>query len=341
MDPTVKLNLDQDANLDEDLNQFLREYFFQAKHNFFALYQDDALINQTRNLISEFYNLDPNSILITKDANTAITSIINAFNSPNKLTVSHWPSYSLFFHHLERSLPQKNLRVIILKFKNNQFIPAENIIEVIKQYKTQKVQFVYITFPNSYCGYKPSLSEVLQICESATEGFVIIDEVYYDYLQESCCSLLSSCKNLIVVRSFSKTHGLSGLRVGCIIAQPELIHKLKKWRQFENPTRMALEALSHILKYGKEVFQKSIENNKHGLRLLTKFFMDSNCSIVTTPTSFILIKRDRKNQKLQHFLNQVYVKDLSHWTTYDNDLRKYYRVSTAPVEILKPLLSSI
>lgn len=53
---------------------------------------------------------------------------------------------------------------------------------------------------------------------------VIIDEAYGDYLprEESAIGLTDTFENLVVLRSFSKAHGLAGIRAGYGILPPQL-----------------------------------------------------------------------------------------------------------------------
>ena len=334
----MKLALKDGANLDEDLNQFLRKHFACSEHNFFALYSTKSAIEKTKNLIAKTYNLNTAQICITKDTNLGLINTIKRFYSFDRLNLSFFPEYKLFYYYIKEVLDQDNIKFIQLKIKDNQFIPSENILDIVKSIKPR---LVYLSFPNSYCGYKISLAEIKKICEFAVDGYVIIDEVFYEYLLESCSSLLPFYKNLIVLRSFSKTHGLCGLRIGCVIAHPEIISQIKKVSLYCNPTGMALEALSHLLESGQEILKKSIQNNKTGLKTLIKFFIQNHCEIMTTQANFILVKKDYKNSTLKKFLKQVSVMDFSVDNLYRQYIGPYYRISSAPKKLLQPILSAI
>ena len=56
----------------------------------------------------------------------------------------------------------------------------------------------------------------------------VVDEAYADFSSESALSLLAEFPNLVVVRTFSKSLSLAGMRLGYAVASPELIHVLHR-----------------------------------------------------------------------------------------------------------------
>ena len=59
-------------------------------------------------------------------------------------------------------------------------------------------------------------------------GLVVIDEAYHEFARQSTVRLLSDYSNLIVLRTFSKAMALAGLRVGYLLASPELTTEIRK-----------------------------------------------------------------------------------------------------------------
>lgn len=57
-------------------------------------------------------------------------------------------------------------------------------------------------------------------------NYLMIDEAYMDFVNESMVSAFP-CDHLIILRSFGKTYGLAGLRVGFLLAQPKIIQKIQ------------------------------------------------------------------------------------------------------------------
>ena len=62
---------------------------------------------------------------------------------------------------------------------------------------------------------------------------VVLDEAYFEFLDDAADSLryIRADRNVVVLRTFSKIHGLASLRVGYGISRPEIIEVLQKTRQ--------------------------------------------------------------------------------------------------------------
>jgi histidinol-phosphate aminotransferase len=63
----------------------------------------------------------------------------------------------------------------------------------------------------------------------AAAGIVVIDEAYHDFSGQSVVELLDRHRNLVVLQTLSKI-GLAGLRLGILLAQPQVIRELDKVR---------------------------------------------------------------------------------------------------------------
>ena len=62
------------------------------------------------------------------------------------------------------------------------------------------------------------------------DGLVVIDEAYHEFAGASVVPLLARHPNLVVLRTFSKAMGMAGLRVGYLLASPELVREVNKAR---------------------------------------------------------------------------------------------------------------
>ncbi len=71
---------------------------------------------------------------------------------------------------------------------------------------------------------------------------VIFDEAYFEFLDDSPDTLryVRDGRNVIVLRTLSKIHGLAGLRIGYAVAPSEIIEVLHKTRQPFNVNSIAL-----------------------------------------------------------------------------------------------------
>lgn len=104
-----------------------------------------------------------------------------------------------------------------------------------------KASVFFLTNPNAPTGVAFPLSEIEQVLQ-AIDGLLVVDEAYVDFGGESAMLLLKDYENLIVVRTFSKSYGLAGMRVGYALAAPDIIGLLDRVRDAYNLDRIAQAA---------------------------------------------------------------------------------------------------
>jgi len=83
--------------------------------------------------------------------------------------------------------------------------------------------------PNNPTGTLLSLDQVDRLCAEG-DGLVVVDEAYHEFSGGTVVPLLGRHPNLIVLRTFSKAMALAGLRVGYLLASPEMVREVNKAR---------------------------------------------------------------------------------------------------------------
>src|SRR5205814_148902 len=93
---------------------------------------------------------------------------------------------------------------------------------------------IVIANPNNPTGTLASQREIDRFMDKVPENVLIVfDEAYYEFLDRPPDTLryVRENRNIIVLRTFSKIHGLAGLRIGYGIAPAPLIEILQKARE--------------------------------------------------------------------------------------------------------------
>jgi histidinol-phosphate aminotransferase len=119
-------------------------------------------------------------------------------------------------------------------------------LEEIEKRVSYETGLVFLCNPNNPTGKLLPAKQVMDFCETVSKRTVVFsDEAYYDYITEpnypSMVELVKKGHDVVVSRTLSKVYGLAGIRMGYLIAKPDLAKKLKD-RVVANTNIMAIEA---------------------------------------------------------------------------------------------------
>jgi histidinol-phosphate aminotransferase len=99
-----------------------------------------------------------------------------------------------------------------------------SILEAITR---DKPDVLILCSPNNPTGCRIETEDLRDIA-NRFDGLVIVDEAYHEFSGSTVVPLLSELPNLIVLRTFSKAMSMAGLRVGYLLASPELAREVHK-----------------------------------------------------------------------------------------------------------------
>ncbi|MFQ5777162.1 MAG: histidinol-phosphate transaminase [Terriglobia bacterium] len=159
------------------------------------------------------------------------------------------------------------------------------------------VRVVYLANPNNPTGTMFTADELERFLEKVPEDvLVVLDEAYCDYVDRPDYSRsLDSVRTgryLIVLRTFSKVHGLAGLRIGYGIGHPEVISALNKVRSPFNVTSLALVAALAALDDSDHI-ARSLESNRRGLALLSRELPALGLKCIPSVANFLYAETGR------------------------------------------------
>jgi histidinol-phosphate aminotransferase len=107
---------------------------------------------------------------------------------------------------------------------------------------TSKTRLIFIPNPNNPTGTLISQRAIDSFMSRVPDNIVVVfDEAYFEFLDDPPDTLrfVRAGRNVAVLRTFSKIHGLAGLRIGYAIAPPEIAEVLHRTRQPFNVNSIA------------------------------------------------------------------------------------------------------
>jgi histidinol-phosphate aminotransferase len=152
-------------------------------------------------------------------------------------------------------------------------------------------RLVFIANPNNPTGTWNDAEALRRFMAAVPENvIVVIDQAYAEYVDEpdypDCIPWLVDYANLVVTRTFSKAHGLAGLRVGYGVSSAPVAELLNRVRQPFNVNSVGLAAALASLE-DDDHLQRSIEINRSGLRQLRAGFDTMGVEYIPSVANFL------------------------------------------------------
>jgi histidinol-phosphate aminotransferase len=100
----------------------------------------------------------------------------------------------------------------------------------------QETKMVYLCNPNNPTGTVSPTSDLENFIKKvASTTIVLLDEAYTDYYDTpSMAKMIDTYPNLVIAKTFSKTFGMAGARVGYVLAHPNTIKDLNEFQAWAN-----------------------------------------------------------------------------------------------------------
>jgi histidinol-phosphate aminotransferase len=121
--------------------------------------------------------------------------------------------------------------------------PVQAVLDAV----TPSTRIIYVNNPNNPSGATIPQSDIRRVVEQAAHALVFVDEAYHDFMGENFLAEAQSYPNVIVGRTFSKAHGLAGMRIGAMIAPPSVLEPIRYVMPLFNLNVVAVEALRAAL----------------------------------------------------------------------------------------------
>lgn len=122
--------------------------------------------------------------------------------------------------------------------------PLDGVLRAL----TPNTRIVYVNNPNNPSGRPIPKDAIHRVAREAGHAVVFVDEAYHDFLGENFLSEAPDYPNVLVGRTFSKAYGLAGMRVGVMIASPDILAPIRKVMPLFNMNVVAVAALRAALK---------------------------------------------------------------------------------------------
>ncbi len=237
-------------------------------------------------MAANVYGVKPANIIAGNGSDELLSMVLRCFVASGDRVVFPRPTYTLYDTLIEI---QDGVRAAI-DYPEDFSLPAG--------LAAQSAALTFLCNPNAPSGTLVSLADVEKLARSAS-GILVVDEAYVDFAESEGASsipLLDHLPNLIVLRTFSKSFSLAGMRIGLAFASEEIIAGLMKVKDSYNLNRLSLVAATAALSDMPWMARNARRIHK-SRRKLSAALKRTGYQVYPSHANFILARKTGRNLK--------------------------------------------
>lgn len=278
----------------------------------------DFVPSSLQERLAEFSRWDPDGVVAGNGSNELIQALLLVIVASGKRVLISEPTFALY-RQITIILGGE---IVSVPLSSDLQFDGQAILDAVKKFAPD---VTLICSPNNPTGCLLSDRELIALLEAST-GLVVVDEAYHEFAEHSVVPLLRQHTNLAVLRTFSKAMALAALRVGYLLAAPELVGEVRKAVLPYNLNVCSQTAAEVAVEmYDSELRPLVMKITGERERLFEALSGISGLRPVRSQANFMVVRSKIKpKQVFRELLNRnILVRDVSGYPKLEN----YFRVS--------------
>ena len=227
------------------------------------------------------------SLIVSAGSGDLLRAAVLAFVAPDKPLVAASPTFEA---------PIRTAEWLRLPMRLVPLLPslANDLDRMTDQ--GRGAGLVYLCNPDNPTGTFQTRASVVTLIETlartSPDTVVMVDEAYFDCADDpaygSVVAIAAERRNVVVVRTFSKIHGLAGMRVGYVVAHPETLERMRPYVG-GGVVACASAAAAMASLEDTEYFRRQQALNREARTRLTKALTDVGHPPVPSQANFVMV----------------------------------------------------
>jgi histidinol-phosphate aminotransferase len=214
-----------------------------------------------RRKAARHFGVRPDELLLTNGTDEALSLVVNTFVESGDTVLLAEPTYAMYRFYSELA----GAKIAAPRYDAEMQFPWQEVLAALKA----SPRVFFLPNPNSPTGNLLSRAELRRILNAAKNTMVVIDEAYFEFSGVTVIPWIRRYKNLIVTRTFSKTAGLAGLRLGCLFVHAGLAASMRK-AQSPYPVNVAALAAAGAAIQDRAFIAKTVRYVRAGKKVLER-----------------------------------------------------------------------
>jgi histidinol-phosphate aminotransferase len=234
-----------------------------------------------RRKAAKHFGVRPSELLLTNGTDEALSLIVSTFVEQRDTVLLVEPTYAMYRFYSELA----DARVVVARYDSAMSFPWKDVLAALHK----KPRVFFLPNPNSPTGNLLSKQDLRRILSAARHTIVAIDEAYFEFSGVTVIPWIRCHKNLIVTRTFSKTAGLAGLRLGCIFTHQELAAIMRK-AQSPYPVNVAALAAAEAAMRDRKFIARTVREVRRSHEELQRGLSRLHIRFFPSAGNFVLVK---------------------------------------------------
>lgn len=205
---------------------------------------------------------------------------------------------------------------------------------------TSKTSLIFICNPNNPTGTLIERGKLRDFCTTMdSKAMIFSDEAYYDFITEadypSMVELVKKDRNVIVSKTFSKVYGMAGLRIGYLIARPDIASRVKD-SIMAMTNILAIQAAKTAL-IDDDFYKFSLAKNVEGKKLIYETLDALKLRYIPSHSNFVFFESGRHINDLSEAMKKENVLIGRPFPPFYN----WARISTGTIEQVAQFSSAL
>jgi len=245
-------------------------------------------------------------LLLTNGTDEAIHCLINTYVDAGGEVLIPWPTYSMyqFYAELAGAVPrQVPYHLPDLAFPLDELLAGIN----------PNTRAILLANPNNPTGGAIGMAEIKTILERAGDAVVLVDEAYFEFYGLTALDLIPAHPNLFVSRTFSKTYGMAGFRLGCLLSQAENIAMIAKGQSPYSVNSLAAACALEAIE-DQEYIRNYVTESLEARRVIVEGLDQLGVRHYPSQANFVLAQFGDRSQEVCVRLRErgILIRDRSH-----------------------------
>jgi histidinol-phosphate aminotransferase len=209
---------------------------------------------RTMQRLARYFGVRRAELMLANGGDDALRVFFDAFVDAGSSILICEPTFPMYRYYAEIF----GARINVLRYGPQMEFPLAAVLAAL----SKNPRVLFIANPNNPTGTLVSLADLQKILHTATRTAVVIDEAYADFSGVTVVPWIRKYPQLFVAKTFSKTMGLAGLRLGAVIAREDSLNMLKRAMP-PFPVNLAGLVAAEAAIHDQKTLQRYVHDIKH------------------------------------------------------------------------------